>query len=149
MLALSPPLPLVIHYMDIDRDITEAEEKEIVLALRQRRRVHRIGFLMPTRNLKRLIKAIDKEYPELVYLTMMSSTEGFSKAWKLSTTFQAPHLRRLLLKGRMDFPARLMATESLVTLYLLIDGITFFCPPYTMFLMHFSHAPAGDASDHF
>ena len=64
----------------------------------------------------------------------MSSTEGFSEAWKLSTTFQAPHLRRLMLKGRMDFPARLMATEGLVTLYLLIDGITFFCPPYTMFL---------------
>ena len=134
MLALSPPLPLVIHYMDIDRDITEAEEKGIVLALRQRRRVHRIRFLMPTRNLKRLIKAIDEEYPELECLTMMSSTGGFSEAWKLSTTFPAPHLRCLLLKGRMDFPARLMATESLVRLYLLIDGITFFCTPYTMFL---------------
>ena len=132
MLALSPPLPLAIHYMNPDLDITSTEEEGIILALKQRRRVHRIRFFMPTRNLDRLIKAIDEEYPVLEYLIMTSSSEDVSTVRILPATFQAPRLRCLLLKG-FGLPAGLMTAEGLVTLFLIIDDPSGYCPPYTLF----------------
>ena len=134
MLALSPPLPLILHYMDSDRDIKAAAEEGIMLALKQRRRVHRIHFFMPIPNLERLIKVIVKEYPVLEYLIMMSSPEVVgTTTWKLPLTFLAPHLRCLVLN---DFTLPVvMTTKRLVTLYLIMDDPTrAYCPPYALFL---------------
>jgi hypothetical protein len=137
MLALSPPLPLIIHYTDPDRDITAAEEEGIIFALKQHRRVHRIRFFMPIPNLERLIKAIDKEYPVLEYLIMISSSEVVSTAWMLPTTFQAPHLCCLVLRGFFIIPAGLVTAKGLVTLYLITDDPTAYFPPYTLLCISF------------
>jgi hypothetical protein len=133
MLAHSPPLPLVLHYMDTDRNITAAEEEGIILALEQRHRVHRIRFFMPTPNLERLIKAIDMKYPVLEYLIMTSLSGVVHPAWVLPTTLQAPHLRCLLLKG-FTLPLGLMTAKGIVALYLIMDDISAYCSPYSLFL---------------
>ena len=46
MLANSPPLPLVINFFDLDRDITGEDEEAVILALKRRRdRIRRIRVL--------------------------------------------------------------------------------------------------------
>jgi hypothetical protein len=98
MLAHSPPLPLVIDYFHEDRDII-AEEEEIFVALEQRDRIRRVRLNLPFPNLQNLIMAIDEEYPVLEYLIMAHSSEDSSTALMFPDTFQAPHLRHVMLLG--------------------------------------------------
>ena len=65
MLAHSPSLPLVIDYDDKDRYITVEKEERIILALRQRDRVHRVRLGMPVPIMAKLIMAIDEGYPRI------------------------------------------------------------------------------------
>ena len=44
MLAHSPPLPLVLGYFTKNRSLTTEDEEGIILALKQRDRVHRVRF---------------------------------------------------------------------------------------------------------
>jgi hypothetical protein len=51
MLAHSPPLPLIITYLDENRDASVEDEGAILLALQDRDRVRRIGLMVSARKL--------------------------------------------------------------------------------------------------
>jgi hypothetical protein len=107
MLAHSPPLPLIINFPNRYRDIT-AEEEGIILALEQR---DRIRLRTPLPNLRKLIMAIDEEFPVLEYLIVSPPIEDTSMVLRLPETFQAPHLRHLVLAGfALPMGSRLLAT---------------------------------------
>jgi hypothetical protein len=104
MLAYSPPLPLIIDFLDEHHNITAEDEAGMMLALQQRDRVRRIRLRMssvPT--LQRFIMALDEEFPILEYLYIVSSPATFITRLILPKTFHAPHLRHLIL-GNLAFP---------------------------------------------
>ncbi|KAF8467930.1 hypothetical protein DFH94DRAFT_848132 [Russula ochroleuca] len=128
MLAHSPPLPLVIDFDDEEKDfnITAEDEEGIILALGQRDRVRRVRLEMRLPKLKRIAMVIEEEFPVLESLIMahwpMVATHA-SMALMLPETFQAPHLRHLLLSGFvLPIGSRLLMTAvGLVTLALFLD----------------------------
>jgi len=96
MLATSPPLPLIIDHILKDRDITAEDEEGILLALQHRHRVRRIRLEMPVPNLQKLAAAMVEEFPMLGFLYITAPTKG-DASLVLPQTFQAPHLRHLVL----------------------------------------------------
>ena len=136
MLAHSPPgppLPLVLDYLDGDWEITTKEEG-VILALGQRDRVRRVRLRMPVPNLQNLIMAIDEEYPLLEYLIMGPPIEDRSAALILPETFQAPHLRHLVLRGfALPMGSRLLMTAvNIVTFCLYMDHPSTYFQPNTL-----------------
>jgi hypothetical protein len=130
MLAHSPPLPLVIEYLNQYRDIIE-DEQDAFLALNQRDRVHRVRLFMPVTSLQKLIGAMDEEYPVLDYLIIAPPPEDKSAILMLPETLQAPHLRHLTLDGfALPIGSRLLTTSvGLVSLFLVFnDPSTYFHP---------------------
>jgi hypothetical protein len=130
MLAHSPPLPLVIDYQSTD--LTAEDEEAIILALEQRDRVRRIRFNIPVLNLRKLITAIDGEYPILEYLMLGLWDRRREKrtALILSETLQTPHLRHLAIGYSIRIRSPLFGTAAgLVTLHLsLHNPSTYFQP---------------------
>src|SRR5260221_10222679 len=129
-MARSRPLPLIIDYVDKHHDITAEGEEGIILALRHRERVRRIRLLMPVPNLQKLVAAIDKEFPALLYLYIGPPTKH-NTILRLPKTFRAAHLCHLILIN-MTFPigcSFLMSAVDLVTLSLrLIHPSAYFSP---------------------
>jgi hypothetical protein len=102
MLAHSPPLPLVIDYYFFQGDITAEDEEGAILALKQRARVRR--FLIqklqkPVPDLKKLMVAMDEEYPILEHLVIVLPIEDKSATLMFPQTLRVPHLRHLVLQG--------------------------------------------------
>ena len=129
MLAHSPPLPLVIDCIDLDRDIT-AKEEGIFLALEQRDRVRRIRLEMPLPILQKLIVAIDEEYPMLEYLDIGPPLEDKSAILTLPETLQAPHLRNLALACFfLPIGSRLLTTAMSLTMLSLAVGPSAYIQP--------------------
>ena len=95
MLANSPPLPLIIDYIDQGHGVTADEEAGIVLALQQRDRIRRIRLVVPMPELQRLVMAMDGEFPTLEHLYMAPPTKH-TTGLILHETFHA-HLRRFIL----------------------------------------------------
>ena len=96
MLAYSLPLPLTINYDNRVRAITAEDEEGILLALQHRDRVRRIRLRTPIPNLQKVLLTMDDEFPMLEYLSigcLIKQNTGLV----LPKTFQAPHLRHLLL----------------------------------------------------
>ena len=130
MLAHSSPLPLVIDYINNNREITAKDEEGIILALAQRDRVRRIRFRMPVQKLQKLIMAFNEEYPVLEYLILVPRKE-MSAALMLPVTLQAPHLRHLLV---IDFVlpmgSQLLTTAMGLVMLTLVMGhpSTYFRP---------------------
>ena len=119
MLAYSPPLPLIVDCVDQDREMTVQDEEGIMLALQYRHRVRRIRLRVHTSNLRKLVLAIDEEFPMLEHLYIGPPTE-FHADLTFPQSFKAPHLRYLLLKT-FSFPLGtplLTTTVNLVTLSL-------------------------------
>ena len=119
MLAHSPPLPLIINCIDEDRDITAEDEEGIMVALQHRDRVCRIRLWVPIPVFQKLITAIDDEFPKLEYLYIRPARND-EIGLILPQTFQAPHLRHLVLFN-FAFPIEsplLMTAVGLVTLSL-------------------------------
>ena len=143
MLAHSPPLPLYIDYLNPTPDPPLiAEVDGIILALKQRDRVRRIRLQMPVPIIQKVIRVIEEEYPVLEYLIMFPSTTLKSMALVLSETFQAPHLRHLMLRG-FGFPigSRLLTTAvGIVALSLFLDHPSAYIQPHTL-LQLFSFMP--------
>ena len=112
MLAHSPPLPLVIDY--IDDDITAKDEEAIMLALEQRDRVRRIRFDIPVLKLQKLIMAIDGEYPILEHLLLSDLRKDKNTVFALLETLQTPHLRHLVIDCSIPIPSsiRLLGTAA-------------------------------------
>ena len=95
MLTHSPPLPLIINYLDPVRQTSIHDEENILLALQYRDRLRRIGLVMPAQNLPKFIKAIDGQFPVLERLFIWPQTQDDDVSLMLPTTFQAPHLGML------------------------------------------------------
>jgi hypothetical protein len=130
MLANSYPLPLIIDYLGEDRDITAAEEEGIMHALQLRARVRRIRLRMSFTKLQKFLVVINQPFPILEYLYIRPPAKHNS-GLILPNTFQAPHLRHLVLHS-FAFPIKsplLTTTVGLVTLSLVeVHGSTYFHP---------------------
>jgi hypothetical protein len=129
MLAHSPPLPLVIDYIN-DSGITAEDEEGAILALKQYNRVRRVRLFMPVTSLEKLIVAMDAEYPILEYL-IITHPEDKSSICQFLETLQAPNLRNLALRGfTLPIGSRLLTTSvGLVTLCLyMVHPSTYFHP---------------------
>jgi len=96
MLAHSPPLPLIISYLDGSRHTSREDKAAILLALQHRDRVRRIGLRMQASKLPKFIKVMDGQFPVLERLFIWPWTEDNTNL-VLPTTFQAPHLGQLSL----------------------------------------------------
>jgi hypothetical protein len=96
MLAHSPPVPLIIDYRNEGREVTAQDEEGILLALRRRRRVRRIRLCIPSSSLRRLVAAIDGEFPILENLYITPLTDD-GNGLSLPETFKAPRLRHYAL----------------------------------------------------
>lgn len=105
MLMHSPPLPLVIDYSDEDRDVTAQDEECISLALQCHLRVRRIRLWMSVSSLRRLLTALDGEFPmlESLYIKPLTNDDNFN-CLSLPDTFNAPHLRHFALKNVIYSP---------------------------------------------
>jgi hypothetical protein len=97
MLAHSPPLPLTVDHGS-EGGITAEDEEGILLALEQRHRVRHLRLALPAQNMRRLVTAIDEEFPILEYLIVSSPVKD-KTAFMLPETLQAPHLHHLTLSG--------------------------------------------------
>ena len=96
----------------------------MILALRQRHRVRHLRLFFPFPDMRRLVVAIDEEFPTLEYLALQFETwPAELTALMLPETLQAPRLRHLVLKGfACPMRPRLHPTAvGLVALYLTID----------------------------
>jgi hypothetical protein len=134
MLEHSPHLPLAIDYSKKYHDITAEDEEGAILALKQRGRVRHVRLGMPVTNLQKLAMALGEEYPILEYLLIVHPIEGDSATLIFPETFQAPHLRRLVLSGfALPIRSRLLTTAvGLVTLYLYMDKPSTYFHPNTL-----------------
>jgi hypothetical protein len=103
MLAYSPLFPIIIDYGDKYREVTEQDEKGILLALQRRQRVHRIRLEMAALKLRRLIVAMGREFPMLEYLYIKPITDD-EEDLILPESFKAPHLRLFLLTAVTHSP---------------------------------------------
>jgi len=128
MLAHSPPLPLIIDFFEEGHDLAAEDEANILLALQHRDRVRRIRLVMPASNAGNLITAIDDEFPILEYLFIVDMTRG-NTSLVLLKTFQAPHLRRLMLWGVAIHVGALSPTTTCGLVTLFLDNI----PPSAYF----------------
>ena len=103
MLAHSPPLPLTVYYHGKD-GITAEDEEGLLLALEQRHRVRHLCVGLPVQNLRKLVMAIDEEFPILEYL-ILGPRKTDSAALMLPETLQAPNLHYVILND-FAFPIR-------------------------------------------
>ena len=99
MLAHSPPLPLIIDYLDESHEITAEDEENIMLALQHHDRVRRIRLQMPILNLRKFIIAIDEEFPMLEYLYIGNLANAITRLI-LPETFRAPQSTAPLIGER-------------------------------------------------
>jgi hypothetical protein len=98
ILAHSPALPLVLDYGDEDREVTTQDEEGILLALQSRRRVCRIRLWMSASNIRRLIAAIDGDFPILEYLYIKPLTSDYN-GLSIPEPFKAPHICHFALRN--------------------------------------------------
>ena len=123
-----------MDYFRRDGVTTTEDEEGIHLALEQHDRVRRIRLRMSSSKLKKLVVAIAKEYPLLEYLIMHSTKGDESRALTLPTTFQAPHLRHVWLRGfALPMGSQLLTNAAgIVTLYLYVEQSDAFFQPNTL-----------------
>ena len=143
MLAHSPPLPLVLEYNSKGR-ITTDDEVGMLLALKQRERVLRVRLYLdiPVTSQRKLIAAMDEEYPILEHLIIGLPDEDVSTSLIFPETFQAPHLRFFRPRGfALPTGLRLLTSAvGLVTLYLVMLHPSTYFHPNTL-LQWISHMP--------
>ena len=116
MLAHSPPLPLIIDHIPVFEANPAEGEERILLALKHHDRMRRIRLQGPNALPKRIIEAIDKEFPLLEYLHI-GPLSPLTTNLSLPSTLRAPHLRHLVLHN-FDFPIGSPILAGLVTLSL-------------------------------
>ena len=129
MLEHSPPLPLLIDYIDEGRGLSEEDEKGIMLALQHRDRIRRIRLLIFDKDPQKFVAAIGAKFPMLEFLYLAPPISNYTRSI-FPKTFQAPHLRHLALCD-FTFPmvSTLLAPTMLVTLALHdIPRNAYFCP---------------------
>jgi hypothetical protein len=103
MLAHSPPVPLIIDHIDKEYDVLTPEDEEgIILALQHRDRVRRIRIRKSVSILQKLVIALEGEFPILEFLSIddrkfVRPLINYITNMNFPETFQAPHLRELVL----------------------------------------------------
>jgi hypothetical protein len=117
MLAHSPPLPLTIFYDDPYHGMTVEDEKDILVALSHRDRVRRICLILSSSTLRKLIVAMDEQFPTLERMYVGCWPDEPTIPF-FPRTFQAPNLRHLLLTASPIGSPLLTTTAGLVTLKL-------------------------------
>jgi hypothetical protein len=122
MLTHSPSLPLTLDYNSED-GITAEDEEGLLLALEQRHRVRHLRLILPVQNLRKLIMAIDEEFPILEYL-IVGPPMNDDTALILPETLQAPNLHHLMLncftcpiRPRLHPTAAGLVTLCLITVH--------------------------------
>ena len=123
-LAHSPPLPLIIDYSGYSHCVVAessylaAEEKRMILALKQRDRICRVRLSVPSPNLQKVVEIIDGECPILEYL-YLSPLVVDGTTFKLPERLQAPHLGHLVLNNFTLSIGSLLftTTEDIVTFW--------------------------------
>ena len=141
MLAHAPPFPLIIDHIDEGYHVLTPEDEEgIKLALQQRDRVRRIRIRKSNSILKRLVVALDGEFPILEYLSIddlpfRRPFINYMTNLDLPETFRAPHLHELVLDN-FAAPIESLALTTmgnLVTLWLTsIPSSGYFYPDYLL-----------------
>ena len=134
MLAHSPRLSLAIDYSLKYDDITEEDEERAILALKQRDRIRRVRLDMPVASLRRLVAAMDEEYPILEHLIIIRRVKDITTTLRYPETLQAPHLRHLTLGGfTLPMGSKLFTTAvGLVTLNLIMTHPSTYFYPNTL-----------------
>jgi hypothetical protein len=134
MLTHSPPLPLLIDYLSGNDDIAAEDEEGAILALKQYNRVRRVCLRMHVTSLRKLVVAMDDDYPILETLIILHPKGDLGSISLLPETLQAPHLRHLYLDGfALPIGCRLLTTAvDLVTLYLSMDHPSTYFHPNTL-----------------
>jgi hypothetical protein len=134
LLAHSPSFPLAVDYFEEHDGITAEDEEGTILALRQRDRVHRVRLEMSATDLRKLIVAIDEEYPMLEYLIIRHRVQNGTTFLMLPETLEAPHLRHLaLVSFALPIGSRLLTTAvRLVTLCLFMSSPPTYFHPNTL-----------------
>ena len=132
MLANSPPLPLVIDYLDESPNITAEDEEGIFLALEQPNRIRYVRVGLSFQCLQKFVMAIDHELPILEYLVMVRMTEDQYTTFVFPETIRAPRLRHLVLDSiAPPTGSRLFPTATgLVTLCLFMSDSSNYNPFY-------------------
>jgi len=146
MLAHSPPLPLTVDYRSKD-GVTAEDEEGILLALEQRHRVRHLRLVFPVQSLRKLVMAIDEEFPILEYL-IIGPPLKINTVLMLPETLQAPNLHHLALNS-FTCPIRPRlhpTTASLVTLFLIIDHQSAYFQPNVL-LQWISFMPQLESLD--
>ena len=140
MLAHSPPLPLTVDYRS-EGGIAAEDEEGILLALKQRHRVRHLRLVFPVQNLRKIVMAIDGEFPILEYLVVGSPLKD-DTALVLPETLQAPNLCHLFLNNvACPIRSRLhLAAASLVALILTINHQSAYFQPNVL-LQWLSYMP--------
>ncbi len=109
-------LPLILDYFHTDPIISKKDVNGLILALLHCDRVRCIRLRMPVQALRRLINAIDKEFPMLEYLYIEPLTMHDTRL-SLPESLQAQGLRHLVLFN-FAFPIGSPLLKDLVTLSL-------------------------------
>jgi hypothetical protein len=135
MLSHSPPLPLTIYYDD-DFHTTAEDDEGILLALQHPDRVRRIKLALPTWTLRKVIIAMDGQFPILERLWIGSPLDNDGNTTlALPRAFKAPLLRQFALQT-VSLPTRsplLMTTVGLVLLALVdIPSSAYFVPSHLL-----------------
>jgi len=132
MLAHSPPLPLVIDYLE-DSNMTAEDEQGFLIALNQPNRIRCIRVGWSLQDLQKFVMAIDDEFPILEYLDMATAGED-DATLIFPGTIQAPHLRNLVLVGVTPLiGSRLLTTAvGLVTLCLYMSDSSPYSNPNSL-----------------
>ena len=108
-----PSLPLVIDYSDETR-MARKDENNIHLGLQRHGRVCRVALQAPSSSLRILLKPMNKPFPRLGDLSLLSTTtEELSPV--LPETLLAPFLRRLALHG-IGLPKGLSLLSPMIAL---------------------------------
>jgi hypothetical protein len=134
MPAHSPPLPLIIYYLDIGLETTAGDEEGRRLALQHYDRVGHVGFYLPTSILQSLSIAMEKQFPILEHMYILSRISLI-----LPKTFQPPLLHLPLRRAALPIGSTLS-----ITLILCKYPPTCLLP-HKLPHMSFAHVSAGVA----
>ena len=136
MLAHSPPLPLIIDFVEGPDDFAAEDEEGTIFALKQRDRIYRVRFrLIPQTIVQKFIVKMDEEYPMLEYLVAVPPIDDSDiPITVLPETLRAPHLRHLALAGfAIPIGSQLLTNAvGLITLYLYMDHPSTYFHPNTL-----------------
>ena len=131
MLANSPPLPLLIDYVNKNDDFSAEDEEGAILALKQYDRVRRVRLRVSAANIQKLVDAMEYEYPILEHLIIMCPVRDSISIMVFPEALQAPHMHHLVLVSfALPMGSRLLTSAvGLVTLSLImVNPSTYFYP---------------------